>query len=722
MAAVMALLTGWTMQVQQRFRRKGGDLLQILVCLLLWWGLAVYIISESKILMSLSTSAAAAATTPLVSLDTVGGIASKSTEEEELLRGGSTSSTPVDRVIETHQFPEITLSPNMDEATDIIREHHHAGTRSASTLLVGAFPFPLFISAWSNLVITISCLFVYYMWQRHAREDASSPFARGRSGESRSFHDQGGHPMVPRRGEEDFGFGNERSRTQQATETKEGALYEQPPGTEILSDSDSCISKDAHTSSTEPQTQTGEEGSSSFPTRSYAGAHGNDQNEEKQSLVLGMTAAEEPKAALTHIDFYVESVSMRAAVYRFVMAKTPQFRYLAVAIGCVQGIEIGATNTSLYHLPIVVRTILQSLNPLVMYIVCRIMGLEDGAQTSVGASVLFCSVGGLFLCHRGELAADGASAKTAFSNLNNTGVIFSFVAALCSCVRWALLQRLLHHADDHDGSQRMPRGEQQKQNPVEVLLFTAPVTGLMLSVGSILFEGSPAFFTFVFRCSLWIPMTAIGFSVMLVVLCELRLVQLTSALSLCIFGVIHNLVIIVSGVFIFGERLSELQVLGVAVGQFGCLLYSLAKAMHKRRRNAAGASTDEDTTKMAVSSDESRLEIAAIGVPATEVSHATRDYRHAFNQIDGNSGATSSCNRSQDGDGLRGDRKSSLPHFVIDVKSSNRFSTSNPPPPYDHAHVPGGGWRIEKASHKQEHNRDFINTQGKVKPGRCTTT
>lgn len=80
---------------------------------------------------------------------------------------------------------------------------------------------------------------------------------------------------------------------------------------------------------------------------------------------------------------------------------------------------------------------------------------------------------------------------------------------------------------------------------------------------------------------------ALSSMVLLNMVLELKLVQLTSAFALSIASVVHNVIIVCAGVLVFGETLPELALVGFALTNCGVALY----AHHKSSlpSHAAGA-------------------------------------------------------------------------------------------------------------------------------------
>ena len=118
----------------------------------------------------------------------------------------------------------------------------------------------------------------------------------------------------------------------------------------------------------------------------------------------------------------------------------------------MQGVEIGSSNWSLQLLPVVVRTVMHSLVPVIMLAVATVFGIERDVTRNarVWVSLLMCSAGGIFLCMRsdgsgaapgpvvgddGELLGgeDGEKlvvSDTAFSNVSVAGMFLCLLAAL----------------------------------------------------------------------------------------------------------------------------------------------------------------------------------------------------------------------------------------------------------------------------------------------------
>ncbi|CAD7955593.1 unnamed protein product [Amoebophrya sp. A120] len=638
---------------------------QIIVCLLVWWGLGVYVISQSKLLLGKEGGApvlASNAGSGSVSASETKNAGSSGIDfappagEHDDKQDGTTPSTPAGS----------SASSNANKKSESTSQQNGTST--------GEFPYPLFLSAWSNIVMSfLCCAWHWNIKQKRSSTGAAISSLGETSGAAKSCLDflfPDGEDDVDHDGMHNGRLhekGNSSSSGRKTTDYHDDISTAATGEAEASTSASTIGSVSAHGTSEQDREMFDVAGASSginmaSPPRpgglststlvkDDGGGTGGSPNLRKPGGSPSFATGESSTVASS-------PPQRRSPNYTTSSATATQLSHQAdivharrntvLIVGFIGGLEIGAANSSLYYLPLVVRTTMHSLQPLCMYVVCRLMGLEFHSSRTVLIAILCCSIGGIFLCqdpgsggvvltpanaaelstgdatsalavsstpsvvvpspppNHGVLdvvvdlpttaaissttnasASAGIAPKTAWTNVSHLGLFFGVMAPLCGCTRWALMQRLVH----------------EFSGPCELLLHTAPITGVVLAVGSFLFEPN-AFLTFVTPMfahfltyegiHLLIRLTSIGLAVMSLLLAELRVLQLTSALTLCIFGVCHNLLLIVAGMVVFREKLNYWQLVGVASGQVGVLLYGIAKTSSSSGQHAGSSSSSSN--------------------------------------------------------------------------------------------------------------------------------
>jgi len=147
-----------------------------------------------------------------------------------------------------------------------------------------------------------------------------------------------------------------------------------------------------------------------------------------------------------------------------------------------------------------------------------------------------------------------------------TGYCVALVAMVLGASRWALTQYLLQNRSGTGNSGLANLGK------FEMIARVMPLTSVICGVLAMIFESPPReSFTYeVFENAL-----AVAVGVTILVGSEYALVQLTSAVALNVAGALHNIPVVVSGVFFFDEKVKFYSVFGFGFCVIGALVYTL---------------------------------------------------------------------------------------------------------------------------------------------------
>jgi drug/metabolite transporter (DMT)-like permease len=237
-----------------------------------------------------------------------------------------------------------------------------------------------------------------------------------------------------------------------------------------------------------------------------------------------------------------------------------------MSIALIQGVEIGCNNKVLEYLSMSGRTMLNSMNVLFMLATALCWRLERlGALRCVAVTLL--TFGGVCQGVGSESEDQGASPGVTFTHLK--GTLLLVFAMVIGCQRWALVQYVMQYSE--------PTSALGQMSKLRLLSFIMPITGFVCFVLSLVAEADAV------KAEHWMqPMLAfnvlrIAAGVITLVFCELKLVQLTSALAVQVLATIHQIPIVLAGVIFFHEHISQYGLLGFGLCLPGALFYVMAR-------------------------------------------------------------------------------------------------------------------------------------------------
>ena len=140
-----------------------------------------------------------------------------------------------------------------------------------------------------------------------------------------------------------------------------------------------------------------------------------------------------------------------------------------LALGVIQGVEIGMSNKSLEYLSVSTRTILSSLSVLFMMMSAQLWGIEQLDRLRI-CSAFFQMLGGI-------LHAYGASHDTGEHpvSVQIKGMLLQLFTLLLASQRWVVLQLIMQKS-------KLQLGK------IELAAFIMPVTSLVCLVLAVVFE------------------------------------------------------------------------------------------------------------------------------------------------------------------------------------------------------------------------------------------
>jgi solute carrier family 35 protein C2 len=164
-------------------------------------------------------------------------------------------------------------------------------------------------------------------------------------------------------------------------------------------------------------------------------------------------------------------------------------------------------------------------------------------------------------------------------NFDLSGYLQVQFAAVFSGLRWSLTNILLL------------RTSMGMTLPIITTYYLAPIVSLTLFIGFLIFEGptnllksapfqSPAYFLNI------LGMLGLGgVLAFLMVLIEFKLISITSVVTFTVAGIAKEIITIVLAQWIYKDKITPLEILGLIISIVGILLYNHYKIYHKSDSN-----------------------------------------------------------------------------------------------------------------------------------------
>jgi drug/metabolite transporter (DMT)-like permease len=241
------------------------------------------------------------------------------------------------------------------------------------------------------------------------------------------------------------------------------------------------------------------------------------------------------------------------------------FWTLQVPLGVATALDVWFSNEALRHIDVSVYTIVKASGLVFTMLFSWVSGLGK-PTVALAATVLGISTGIALT------AADKAH------GLSATGLVFAFAAAMSSAFRWVSTEKYY----DRPGV---------TANPLVLMCLVAPVTvvALLPAFGAELprIVAHPPVQSPADALLLAVITLGGGALAFLLLLVELQLVGMSSALTLNVIGHMKDVAVIGLAIPVFHEHLSPMNAVGVAITVLSAALYSCLK---KKQFNVRGSS------------------------------------------------------------------------------------------------------------------------------------
>lgn len=246
-------------------------------------------------------------------------------------------------------------------------------------------------------------------------------------------------------------------------------------------------------------------------------------------------------------------------------------RIKLLALGLIQGIEIGCSNKSLEFLAVARRTMVTSLSTLFIMAVAVPSGLETLTCGKVVAALLL-TMGGILqaLSTWSQFEQNARNSAGTPQQEDNwelaTGLILALSSMTLASTRWAAAQYFLQRSSRETGLSGISK--------LRLVSSVMPVTSVVCTAMALIFEPDS-----LNHCS-WMVLLRAGMVaaiIMGLITSELWFVQLASAVALNVAGALHNIPIVLAGVFLFHEKVRPLAALGFVLCLSGATLYTIER-------------------------------------------------------------------------------------------------------------------------------------------------
>lgn len=240
---------------------------------------------------------------------------------------------------------------------------------------------------------------------------------------------------------------------------------------------------------------------------------------------------------------------------------------MLLALGIIQGFEIGLTNKALEYLSVASRTMVSSMSVLFMMASAWFWGLEQlGLWRLVSCVLLIC--GGV--CQ----GLDQSSGTKAQLHLYAAGVGMQLVSLLCSSQRWALAQFVMQLSP--------PESALGQTTKLQLLAMTLPITGLVC-VPFVLIQDLQAYgASQLLQPELAVRTFLVGIGLTAMLYAELKLVKRLSAVAFNVLTTVHQIPIVLVGVVFQHNHVGEMSMCGFALCIFGALVYAWARWVERK--------------------------------------------------------------------------------------------------------------------------------------------
>jgi len=250
------------------------------------------------------------------------------------------------------------------------------------------------------------------------------------------------------------------------------------------------------------------------------------------------------------------------------------FLCVSVPCGLVTCLDVALSNLAIVRISITFSTMIKSSSPIFVVASAFILGIEKLRYSLICVVLLICF--GEYLTVLGEVHYD------------RIGFFLCLAAAVFSGLRWTVMQSILHRLDP------------PLKSAIATMRILVPSMFFFMVLFALIIErpwdtlspssGSPYFKDFQSGVTTF-ALGLIGSVIaIMMILCEFYLIMKSNALIMMIGGVTKEMLMILVGVFAFGDKLNAINVSGCIIVFFGVGLfkYSHYKQKMEEHKQAEG--------------------------------------------------------------------------------------------------------------------------------------
>lgn len=234
--------------------------------------------------------------------------------------------------------------------------------------------------------------------------------------------------------------------------------------------------------------------------------------------------------------------------------------------------DLGLSNVSFRFVTLSLYTMLKTSSLMFVLIFGLLFKLEKFHWRLV-VIVLTMTVSLMLLARKDDQQSESST------DMHSMGVILVIGAAIVSGLRWSLTQILL-------------KRNEFTCNPIATIFFLSPSMCSVLFILGLLIEGGSNFI----NSSIWqtkgilgsiVLLTIPGFFAFMMTLFEFRLLSVAQVVSLSIAGIFKELLTILMGALVFGDKLTILNYIGLIISFSDIIWYNF----HRYQENKAACVT-----------------------------------------------------------------------------------------------------------------------------------
>jgi len=234
-------------------------------------------------------------------------------------------------------------------------------------------------------------------------------------------------------------------------------------------------------------------------------------------------------------------------------------------IGIVNGVEIGCCNKALESLSVSSNIMLGSVKVLFQMATALCWGLERLTWLRVLTGLVFV-VGGFLQGYAKESAREDDVTSI-------EGVFLQLTAIAIGSQRFAFLQYIMQRASSESFLGKMSK--------LQLVAGVLPITGVVCMCMAALFEAPSFRYEHLAQPQLYVSTLMLASGVVILVVAELKITQLTSAVTLQVLMTLHTIPIVLAGVLILDDDVSFLSAWGFVACLIAALLYAAVKIFEK---------------------------------------------------------------------------------------------------------------------------------------------